>query len=561
MINENLSSNQNKSVILIVDDQKINCAILNAILSKDYDVLEAHNGKEALDLLDEKKVNAILLDLVMPIMDGFTFLEEVRKTSHTNIPVIALTSERDPENEQRALELGAWDYVQKPYQPIILLTRLKNVLIRSQYYLLNEMRYIYEHDTLTGLYNRSSYFTAVRELLDHNPLKTFVMVRFDIKGFQGYNSFWGEEEGDRLLKYMSGLLLEQTKYDGNIVCARISADVFSITLPYQHDKLINSVPYFIAKLADFNKEYVITPVFGFYVISDPNEDTQNMYEKTTLAGKTCKSLGSANYLFYEPKMSEKMKEDQWVVNEMQSALNNGEFEFFLQPKFNLINKDLVGSEALIRWRNKERGLLPPGVFIPVLEKNGFIGKVDFFVWDGVCKLLRKWLDNGIKPKPISVNVSRVDFYNPSLVNILIGLVKKYDIPIDLFELEVTESAYMEAPETMERCVKALQEKGFTILMDDFGSGYSSLNTLKDIHVDILKIDMKFLDDNLNSERSKQILKSVVALAQNLKTPVIIEGVETENQVEFLKGVGCVYGQGYYYSKPIEVTKFEELMNK
>ncbi len=423
------------------------------------------------------------------------------------------------------------------------------------------MRYIYEHDTLTGLYNRSSYFTAVRELLDHNPLKTFVMVRFDIKGFQGYNSFWGEEEGDRLLKYMSGLLLEQTKYDGNIVCARISGDIFSITLPYQHDKLLNSIPYFIAKLADFNKEYVITPVFGFYVITNPNEDTQEMYEKTTLAGKTCKRLGSANYLFYEPKMSEKMKEDQWVVNEMQSALNNGEFEFFLQPKFNLINKELVGSEALIRWRNKERGLLSPGVFVPVLEKNGFIGKVDMFVWEGVCKLIRKWLDNGIKPKPISVNVSRVDFYNPSLVNILVGLVKKYDIPIDLFELEVTESAYMEAPETMERCVRALQEKGFTILMDDFGSGYSSLNTLKDIHVDILKIDMKFLDDNLNSERSKQILKSVVALAQNLETPVIIEGVETENQVEFLKGVGCVYGQGYYYSKPIEVTKFEELMNK
>jgi EAL domain-containing protein (putative c-di-GMP-specific phosphodiesterase class I)/CheY-like chemotaxis protein len=561
MNNEILKDKEDKNIVLIVDDQKINCAILSAILQKDYLVLEAHNGKEALDVLAENKVSAILLDLVMPIMDGFSFLDKIKGTPLASIPTIALTSEHDSKSEERALSLGAWDFVQKPYQPIILLTRLKNAIYRSRYYLLNEMKFVYEHDTLTGLLNRSYYFLSVSKLLEDNPLTKFIMVRADIKSFQTYNAFWGETEGDNLIKYIGSLLESQVKYSNLCVSARISADVFSITLPYDNEKLMGGIQYITEKLSSYKQDFIVVPVFGLYLIDNLKESPQTMFEFASLAAKNCKIMNHSNYLFYTPKMSEKINQDQWVVNEMKSAFDNGEFEFFLQPKFSLITNELIGSEALIRWRHHEKGLLSPGVFIPVLEKNGFISKVDFFVWDGVCKLLRKWLDEGKKAQPISVNLSRLDFYNPNLVNFLKSLIKKYNIPIELLELEVTESAYMENPKIMKGCVKELQDAGFKILMDDFGSGYSSLNTLKDINIDILKIDMKFLEDDLTSKRSKYILTCVVEMAKKLNTPVIIEGVETENQVEFLKSIGCVFAQGYYYSKPIEVKEFEKLMVK
>lgn len=561
MNNEILKDKEDKNIVLIVDDQKINCAILSAILQKDYLVLEAHNGKEALDVLAENKVSAILLDLVMPIMDGFSFLDKIKGTPLASIPTIALTSEHDSKSEERALSLGAWDFVQKPYQPIILLTRLKNAIYRSRYYLLNEMKFVYEHDTLTGLLNRSYYFLSVSKLLEDNPLTKFIMVRADIKSFQTYNAFWGETEGDNLIKYIGSLLESQVKYSNLCVSARISADVFSITLPHDNEKLMGGIQYITEKLSSYKQDFIVVPVFGLYLIDNLKESPQTMFEFASLAAKNCKIMNHSNYLFYTPKMSEKINQDQWVVNEMKSAFDNGEFEFFLQPKFSLITNELIGSEALIRWRHHEKGLLSPGVFIPVLEKNGFISKVDFFVWDGVCKLLRKWLDEGKKAQPISVNLSRLDFYNPNLVNFLKSLIKKYNIPIELLELEVTESAYMENPKIMEGCVKELQDAGFKILMDDFGSGYSSLNTLKDINIDILKIDMKFLEDDLTSKRSKYILTCVVEMAKKLNTPVIIEGVETENQVEFLKSIGCVFAQGYYYSKPIEVKEFEKLMVK
>jgi predicted signal transduction protein with EAL and GGDEF domain len=412
MNNEILKDKEDKNIVLIVDDQKINCAILSAILQKDYLVLEAHNGKEALDVLAENKVSAILLDLVMPIMDGFSFLDKIKGTPLASIPTIALTSEHDSKSEERALSLGAWDFVQKPYQPIILLTRLKNAIYRSRYYLLNEMKFVYEHDTLTGLLNRSYYFLSVSKLLEDNPLTKFIMVRADIKSFQTYNAFWGETEGDNLIKYIGSLLESQVKYSNLCVSARISADVFSITLPYDNEKLMGGIQYITEKLSSYKQDFIVVPVFGLYLIDNLKESPQTMFEFASLAAKNCKIMNHSNYLFYTPKMSEKINQDQWVVNEMKSAFDNGEFEFFLQPKFSLITNELIGSEALIRWRHHEKGLLSPGVFIPVLEKNGFISKVDFFVWDGVCKLLRKWLDEGKKAQPISVNLSRLDFYNP-----------------------------------------------------------------------------------------------------------------------------------------------------
>lgn len=550
-----------KLTVLIVEDQKINRQILSGILRLEYDVAEAENGEDAFSVLERQPgISAILLDIVMPVMDGYTFLEKFRTSPFSSLPVIAITGEKNTDSEQKALDLGAWDFVSKPYQPATLMTRLKNVIVRSQFFLLSQMKHAYEHDPLTGLYNRNFFFSETRKLLDRCPGIRFALIRFDIDHFQTYNSFWGEEEGDRLLRFIADRLREISAQYEPCTYARINADTFCLCAPYSGEEDVRRAALAESdKLAAYNREYRLVPSFGVYVIGSPEEKIQKMYELATLAAKDCKGRYFACVGFYKPEMSEKVLQNQWIVNEMQHALDAGQFEVFLQPKYNLRTELPYGAEALVRWRHPEKGLLSPGVFIPVLEQNGFIGRVDYFMWESVCRLLRGWIAAGHDPGPISVNVSRMNLYNPNLAQSLKTLVKKYDVPPRLLHLEVTESAYMDSPEIMEKTVAALQREGFSVLMDDFGSGYSSLNTLKDIHVDVLKIDLKFLSGDSNGERSRSILASTIRMAGWLNMPVIMEGVETLQQVEFLRSIGCNYAQGFYYAKPMPVAEYEQLI--
>ena len=551
-----------KSVVLVVEDQKVNRQILKRILSLEYDVIEAENGQEALQILNQNpRISAVLLDIMMPVMDGYTFLESLNKKDISYLPVIVITSEKDSQAEQKALDLGAWDFVSKPYQPKTLLTRLKNVIVRSQFYYVSEMKHAYEHDALTGLYNRTGFLQETRHMLDELSSQRFVLIRFDIDDFHIYNAFWGEEEGDKLLHFIAGLLNEYGKMECNCTYGRISADVFCICMPYEEQKVEKLMYEIQNQLGEYKKDYQIKPTFGIYVIEDNKEKVHSIYEQATLAARESKRQYMSLYLYYTPEMSQKVIQEQSIVNDMQYALDHKQFVVYLQPKYNLKTEKPYGAEALIRWNMPGKGMLSPGLFIPVFERNGFIGKVDFYMWDSVCQLLKKWIDQGKNPAPISVNVSRINMYNPNLVEIFKNLVKKYNVPAELLNLELTESAYMENPEIMGKVVLQLQEAGFSILMDDFGSGYSSLNTLKDIPVDVLKIDMKFLSGDSSTERSECILASIIRMAGWLDTPVIMEGVETREQVTFLKSIGCGYVQGYFYARPMPVSDYEALLEK
>jgi diguanylate cyclase (GGDEF)-like protein len=550
-----------KPVVLVVEDQFINRKILNNILAQEYEVAEAENGADALEVLQRRpEITAILLDIIMPVMDGYTFMEHLHATPFSALPVIAITGEKDENAEQKALDLGAWDFVSKPYRPATLLTRLKNVIVRSQYYLVNQMKYVYEHDPVTDLYNRTAFFSYTRRLLDRETGTQFALVRFDIDHFQTYNSFWGEEEGDRLLNFVGQRLRQVGARCEPCVYGRINADAFCICMPYQAQAIADYVEKAAAELGNYNREYRLVPSFGVYVILDPQEKIQKMYELATIAAQECKGSILKYLSYYRPEMSERLLRNQWIVNEMQTALEEEQFEVYLQPKYNLATEQPYGAEALIRWNHPERGMLSPGLFIPIFEQNGFIGRVDAYMWEQVCLLLRRWIDEGRSPAPVSVNVSRVNLYNPNLVSSLCQLVKKYRIPAGLLQLELTESAYMENPAVMEQTVQGLQKAGFTILMDDFGSGYSSLNTLKDIRVNVLKIDMKFLSGESDAARSHCILASVIRMAGWLDMPVITEGVETAQQADFLKSVGCSYAQGYYYARPMPVAQYEKLID-
>lgn len=552
-----------KRRVLIVDDEKTNRKILSKILSGDYEVLEADNGATALKMLQkpDHHIDVVLLDLLMPEFDGFDFLRVFSETGQAdNIPVVVTTGDDNPESETKCLELGAWDFVKKPYNATVLKLRVKSAIERNTLHVLQELRYKEQFDKLTGIYKGETFRRETRKMLEEHPDITFAMVRMDIHKFQVYNSFFGIMEGDHLLKYVASLLQKYTQHIELKTYCRKEADVFYICLPYKGKERSQEVLEQIREdLRNFQKSYDLVPVFGIYVIQDSKSSIREMMDYAKMAADTCKENYVQNYAYYDQTIQDEILQSQMIVNKMKRALREEQFVLYLQPKYSLADNQIQGAEVLVRWEDPEKGLLPPGMFIPIFEHNGFIMELDYYVWEHSCRMLRRWLDEGRKVYPVSVNISRVSLYNPNLAEDICELVERYHIPTELFQLELTETAYASNPTQIWADMSKLQKKGFTILMDDFGSGYSSLNVLKDINVDVLKLDMKFLTDAADPVRSHVILKAVVHMAKDLDIPCIAEGVEQVSQAEFLKKVGCEYVQGYLYAKPMPVKDYEALV--
>ena len=543
--------------ILIVDDIKLNRITFAEILKEEYDAIEAVDGKEALELLatNRKEIAAIILDLIMPVMDGFEFLEEFRKNpANANLPVIVSTTDNDVKNEERCLELGAWDFIPKTFHKEVIRFRVRNAIYRSKQHLL-------EYDNLTGIYNRQMFYQKTHEMLEAYPEETFAFIRFDIDRFKMINSFYGVAEGDRLLKYMAEIIRKTAKEYKLHQFGRINADVFGICVSVKDSKEAIALARCIhEKMTDFeNLDCYLETCAGCYMITDKNMEVSEIYDKATIAAKECKGKYMIHEALYTDKMGEELLEEQNIVNEMERALEEEQFVVYFQPKYELEKYSPCGAEALVRWKKSDGTMISPGKFIPIFEKNGFIIKLDYYVWEKVCQFIQQELKAGREPQPISVNVSRVNLYNPKFLESLIDLMEKYRIPPRYLYLELTESVFSDVETVILRTVDSLHKVGFTILMDDFGSGYSSLNVLKNVKLDVLKIDMKFMSKGEGDKRGAKILKAVIKMAESLKMPVIAEGVEEKHQVEMLKDLGCNYIQGYYFSKPISTEEYRKLI--
>lgn len=549
--------------VLVIDDDEISRGILKDFLEEEYDVYEACNGKEGIAFLDVhyRKISAILLDLNMSIMDDYEFLRITNNTSEwKNIPVLVITSLTESSNEKRALELGAWDFIKKPFELDIVKARLKNAINRSQFAAYTKLKYFTEYDSLTGLYNKDKFYLTTNQMLLDNKDKKFVFMRFDIDRFQLVNSFFGNHEGDKLLVYISNKLRELYSDRKYCTFGRIESDIFGVCHVYDESEILQRISDIRNMLAKYNPEYDIVPNIGLYVIEDNNLSVETIFVRSTLAANCSKDNYVKFYTFYTDKMSQALIKEQEIINDMKGAIEKEQFDLYFQPKYSLQTNKPYGAEALVRWFHPVKGMIMPGEFIPVFEKNGFISKLDFFVWEKACKYLRQWLDEGRNPYPISVNVSRVNMYNPKIVDIIQEITEKYNIPPALLNLELTESAYTDNPIAIKEIIKKLQKYGFVVMMDDFGSGYSSLNVLKDISVDVLKVDMKFLSNTDIPGRGDNILASVIRMAKWLKLPVIVEGVETATQTRFLKSIGCDYVQGYFFASPMPVEEYVKLVD-
>lgn len=546
-----------RKYVLIVDDCQQDRMAVADVLRSDYDILEACNGKQALEILSRKRaqISLIMLDLMMPVMDGYEFLEMYRKRKeYSYLPVVVCTTEDDPEREQKSLELGAWDFVLKNSSPGIMRLRAGNAIEKSK------VRFL-EYDFLTSIYGQQKFYQATRELLDQRAGENFAFIHFDIDRFRIINTLYGSKEGDRLIHFVAGAIRKVMTAYGRGTYGRLGGDVFGMCVPYEDGAAIYHILEGIrAEIRKHSVHYYLETCAGIYLVDDPDMEVAAMHDNAEIAAAQCKGQYMVHDVLYTEEIGQKVLREQHIIDEMDAALAEQQFIVYFQPKYQLKKMAPYGAEALVRWKKPSGEIVLPNEFIPIFERNGFITKLDYYVWEKVCQFIDSELSQGRNPAPISVNVSRVNLYNPDFMDSLIDLIHRYHIPPHYLNLELTESVFSEDAELIQRAVNYLHDAGFTILMDDFGSGYSSLNILKDVDLDVLKIDMKFFSKGNTAEKGAKIIEAVIRMAESLDMMVIAEGVEEKHQVDFLNDLGCDYIQGYYFGRPMSQDQYEKLTN-
>lgn len=425
--------------------------------------------------------------------------------------------------------------------------------------LLRTQKYLANHDVLTGIYNRNTFLLHSEDLLKKFPNEEFLIVCSDIKQFKLVNEVFGIQIGDKLLKLVADVFASYR--DSKSVYGKLESDSFVLCIPEKNFDIDLFVQRLNDAIATLAINYSIINHIGIYRVDDRTLSLSAMCDRAMLAVNSIKTDYEKAVVYYDDSLREQLLNEQKILQDLEHAFKENQFVIYLQPQFNYETKKITGAEALVRWIHPEKGVIPPNVFIPLLENNGLISKLNVRVWELACMQLHKWKMEGKEVIPISVNISTKDFFYVDIYDILTKLIHKYDISISNIKLEITESAFTIDLAKQLIMIEKLQNAGFVIEMDDFGSGYSSLNSLKDIPVDVLKMDMAFMSKSDPYHRSADILQMVVAMADKLNMPVIAEGVETKEQADFLNEIGCHIIQGYYYAKPMPISQFEEMVYK
>lgn len=416
-------------------------------------------------------------------------------------------------------------------------------------------------DPLTGLLQHNTFCDAVEGIIrkDEKGILDglYAMICFDIIRFKAVNDIFGNECGDGLLKHVAqtiNLLLKPGDYS-----CRSNADRFVFFTKTQGKELGVLVDEIMNRIAAYDIPFEIMCNMGIYVTGDMVLPAGMMIDRALLAQSTIKGSYTTKVSYYQESLRAAMLTEQDILGIAGTALEEKHFVLYYQPQYNHTDGSIIGAEALVRWKHPERGLISPGIFIPIFEKNAYISKLDFYVFDQACAFLKKCREENLPLIPISTNFCRHDFYLTDFAEKLEEIRKQYDVPAKLLRVEITESAIMGGSEQVNEMIKRLHSYGYIVEMDDFGSGYSSLNVLKDIEMDVIKLDMLFLSAETDSSRGGTILSAVVRMAKWLKVPVIAEGVETLKQADFLQSIGCNYIQGYLYSRPLPEDQYVELL--
>ena len=542
--------------ILLVEDDIINQEMIRESVSDTYDLIVAETGEEALLIIGEQyeTLSIVLLDLNLPGIKGIEVLKKIRSVPvYSRLPVIVMTS--DSEAEVECLSLGAIDFIPKPYpaSKVILARILRTVELFEN----RDILRFTERDHLTGLYNKEFFYRYAEQLdLYHKDAQTDAIV-FDINHFRTINDRFGKTHGDEILKSIADKALGFVNEAGGIAC-RCDADTFMIYCPHRADYgvVLNalSVP-----LGDGENNVRLR--MGVYSDADKTLDIERRFDRAKMASDSVRDNLVSPIGIYDNSMREAEMLADRLINDFPTALRDKQFVVFYQPKFNVRGDEpaLCSAEALVRWKHPKLGMVSPGTFIPLFEKNGLIQELDRYVWSETAAQISDWKKRLNVSIPVSVNVSRIDLYDPDLTDRLLGIVKANGLSVEELLLEITESAYTENSDHIVEKVKKLRKLGFKIEIDDFGSGYSSLSMLSYMPIDALKLDMQFIRSAFGERIDTRLLEAMIRLADSFGVPTIAEGVETAEQVSVLKRMGCDIIQGYYFSRLLPADEFEEFI--
>lgn len=412
---------------------------------------------------------------------------------------------------------------------------------------------------MTDLYNlRAFHYKAQEEMLANQNLR-FALIVLDFAGFKSINEFCGREVGDGLLMTTVEALKQEVKE--HVILSHFRADIFAMLTPFeQEQELIDITKRVADRIAEYKMPYKALPAFGICVADYPTMSISLMRDYAIMALATIKGKFYAKYAFFDAKMRKKMLINKLIENDIMKALEDEMLCIYVQPKVDMLDGHIIGGEALVRWKCNDNTMVSPGEFIPVVEKNGLIIDVDIYVWTLVFKFLGRRLAEGKRVEPISINISRVHVFDESFKETIVNLSEEYGVPPKYVPLELTESGFTENADIMYESMEYLRQHGFVISMDDFGTGYSTMTMLKNHPVDEIKIDKGFIDD-IDNPKSKSIVRHTVQMLKELELEIIVEGVETKQQRDFLVECGCERAQGFMYYKPLTLEKYEQLLDE
>ena len=542
---------ENQRDVLLVDGDAARRRQTGEALQSVYHVTAALDGEMAVELLHGRQdFAAVVVQCRLYDFSGFDLIRYL----HTNralsaIPIVAIG---EPEDEMKALSLGAAGFVRSPGDPRLICCQVQN--------LVNLIWSDRERDVLTGALLLDPFLKQAQQKLEESAKggrsPRWAVAFLNVSRFKTFNDLFGRAAGDQLLRNLAARLMQGR---GVEFVGRTGADRFFVLC--RRDELdLNAVEQLGGELMRrLHLKYGLRVCCGVYEVEDASLPIREICDRAQLAEKKASGRSDHSVAFYDEQLRRDLRWEQSVSAQMYDALESGQFQVYLQPIFSLSSNRPVSAEALVRWVHPEHGMIPPDRFIPIFERNGFISKLDEYVWDKVFRYLAEFKAAGYPDLTISSNMSRLDTYSMDVCAVLTEMAKKYGVRRSAFRVEVTESAYMDDPRQLLEVTGRLSIAGFPVMIDDFGSGYSSLNMLMDMPVSTLKLDMSFIRGLGTDERTNCVVSSILRMARWLEIGVVAEGVETQTHVDYLRAIGCDRVQGYYFSRPVPKDEFVKLL--
>ena len=548
-------------VVLADDDPSIRLMVRHVLESEDFDIIEASDGLEAIKAVEKHHPALILLDAVMPGIDGFTTCQQIKEKGHTDIPVMMITGLDDDASVERAYEVGAIDFITKPIKWAVLKHRVKSVV--AKVIAERKVQLLAYRDSLTSLPNRLLFADRLEQAVvrSERSRTSMALMLVDIDDFKLVNDSFGHDAGDKLIKAVADLISKSLRRADTI--ARLGGDEFAVIIegidgPEDAISIADNLTTILEHNVRLDDQETYTSAsIGIAVFPGDGKDARTLLKNADTAMYRAKESGRHCFQFFKPEMSVSAMERLDLENSLKSAFENDEFLIHYQPVIDINKNEVTGVEALLRWQHPDKGMIQPSDFVNVVEDCGLIVALGEWLIFSVCKQIKVWQDAGLKNQNVSINLAPRQFKEQDLVAVFKQAISEHDIEAASLSVEITERTLIDNVGEVEATLKKLRGMGMKIMLDDFGTGYASLAYLKEFPVDVVKIDRAFVAGIPDNEDDSTIVDAIAGLTRGLKLSLLAEGVENERQLSVLKGLGCQYGQGFYWSKALPGDEYEQ----